>query len=173
MNIRTIKIASTALGLKTIESNAETFGELLPELRRLNIDPSKNTIIFEGNRAEITREDTLLPEGNFNLFSYPKEVKSGVDFDEMEDNIESIESILEEMNETLSDTYSKVEDIDNSTDTIKEEIDIINNKLDELLLLFKNHNVKDSDFKVEVEETTLSLEDQRLLEEAQKLAENL
>lgn len=173
MNIRTIKIASTALGLKTIESNAETFGELLPELRRLNIDPSKNTIIFEGNRAEITREDTLLPEGNFNLFSYPKEVKSGVDFDEMEDNIESIEEIMEEMNETLSDTYNKVENIDDSTDTIKDEIRKMNEKLDELIFSFKNYNIKDSDFKVEVETTSLSLEDQRLLEEAQKLAENL
>lgn len=104
MSVRNVKIYTTAGVGGTIETNARTLGELLPTLHQREINTSGMKLLVGETKNELSMDDSVLPEGDFKLYLVPAKTKSGVDFEEMEENIEDIK-------EDLSDLKSQVREL--------------------------------------------------------------
>lgn len=145
--MNTIKVVSTLGTIKTIETNAVIFEELIPSLENIGINPVKMTLVIEGSNLELSHPKAELPKGNFNLFAYPKEVKSGVDLDTMEKNIKKIKDNVDTM-------YSEIDEISYKLDTILDKLYEDSSTIE----LESNNNI--------------SQEDMNLLQRARELAES-
>ena len=89
---RKIKIYTTAGMPGTIETNVSTLGELKPLLRQREINYDGMKLLVGETKNELSVDEAILPEGDFKLYLMPAKTKSGVDFDEMEETLERIES---------------------------------------------------------------------------------
>ena len=92
---RKIKIYTTNGMPGTIETNVSTLGELKPILRQREINYDDMKLLVGETKNELSQDEAILPEGDFKLYLMPAKTKSGVDFDEMEEAVERIESKLD------------------------------------------------------------------------------
>ena len=89
---RKIKIYTTNGMPGTIETNVSTLGELKPILRQREVNYDGMKLLVGETKNELSQDEAILPEGDFKLYLMPAKTKSGVDFDEMEEAVERIES---------------------------------------------------------------------------------
>ncbi len=89
---RKIKIYTTNGMPGTIETNVSTLGELKPILRQREVNYDGMKLLVGETKNELSQDEAVLPEGDFKLYLMPAKTKSGVDFDEMEETLERIES---------------------------------------------------------------------------------
>ena len=89
---RKIKIYTTNGIPGTIETNVSTLRELKPILRQREVNYDGMKLLVGETKNELSQDEAILPEGDFKLYLMPAKTKSGVDFDEMEETLERIES---------------------------------------------------------------------------------
>ena len=141
--IRKIKIYTTNGMPGTIDTNATTLAGIKPLLRERNINFEGMKMLVGETKNELSMDESVLPEGDFKLYLMPAKTKSGVDFDDMEDNIENIQTNLQ-----------RVED-----------------KVDQVLSALKNASTATSYSVPSVASaSTMSMEDQREIEKLKALA---
>ena len=141
--IRKIKIYTTNGMPGTIDTNATTLAGIKPLLRERNINFEGMKMLVGETKNELSMDESVLPEGDFKLYLMPAKTKSGVDFDDMEDNIENIQTNLQ-----------RVED-----------------KVDQVLNALKNASTATSYSVPSVASTLgISIEDQREIEKLKALA---
>ena len=140
---RKIKIYTTAGMPGTIETNVSTLGELKPLLRQREINYDGMKMLVGETKNELSVDEAVLPTEDFKLYLMPAKTKSGVDFDEMEQTIERIET----------------------------DVDRIEDKLNEVLSLLRNGGGNVSAVGNSVAQTsTISPEDQREIDELRRLS---
>ena len=140
---RKIKIYTTTGMPGTIETNVSTLGELKPLLRQREINYDGMKMLVGETKNELSVDEAVLPTEDFKLYLMPSKTKSGVDFDEMEQAIERIET----------------------------DVDRIENKLDEVLNLLRNGGGNVGVVGNSVAQTsTISPEDQREIDELRRLS---
>ena len=105
---RKIKIYTTAGMPGTIETNVTTLGQLKPLLSQREINYSGMKMLVGETKNELSVDEATLPEGDFKLYLMPAKTKSGVDFDEMEDTLDSIFSIVERLERKIDALTPKV-----------------------------------------------------------------
>ena len=136
--VRKIKIY-TANGMPgTIETNATNLGGLKPILRERNINFDGMKMLVGETKNELSMDESILPEGDFKLYLMPAKTKSGVDFDDMEDNVDHITSTVNRIESKINSILDKLNASANATPSAPV--------------------------------TSISMEDQREIEELRKLA---
>ena len=105
---RKIKIYTTAGMPGTIETNVTTLGQLKPLLSQREINYSGMKMLVGETKNELSVDEATLPEGDFKLYLMPAKTKSGVDFDEMEENISHIFSTVERLERKIDALTTKV-----------------------------------------------------------------
>lgn len=98
---RKIKIYTTNGMPGTIETNVSTLGELKPILRQREVNYDGMKLLVGETKNELSQDEAILPEGGFKLYLMPAKTKSGVDFDEMDGNVENILDRVENIEEKL------------------------------------------------------------------------
>ena len=98
---RKIKIYTTNGMPGTIETNVSTLGELKPILRQREVNYDGMKLLVGETKNELSQDEAILPEGDFKLYLMPAKTKSGVDFDEMDGNVENILDRVENIEEKL------------------------------------------------------------------------
>ena len=98
---RKIKIYTTAGIPGTIETNVSTLGELKPLLRQREINYDGMKMLVGETKNELSVDEALLPTEDFKLYLMPAKTKSGVDFEDMEDKIDTIESTVDRIEDKL------------------------------------------------------------------------
>ena len=98
---RKIKIYTTAGMPGTIETNVSTLGELKPLLRQREVNYDGMKMLVGETKNELSQDEAILPEGDFKLYLMPAKTKSGIDFEEVEENITNIYGIVENIEEKL------------------------------------------------------------------------
>ena len=98
---RKIKIYTTAGMPGTIETNVSTLGELKPLLRQREVNYDGMKMLVGETKNELSQDEAVLPEGDFKLYLMPAKTKSGIDFEEVEENITNIYKIVENIEEKL------------------------------------------------------------------------
>ena len=98
---RKIKIYTTNGMPGTIETNVSTLGELKPLLRQREVNYDGMKLLVGETKNELSQDEAILPEGDFKLYLMPAKTKSGVDFDEMDGNVEDILDRVENIEEKL------------------------------------------------------------------------
>ena len=98
---RKIKIYTTNGMPGTIETNVSTLGELKPILRQREVNYDGMKLLVGETKNELSRDEAILPEGDFKLYLMPAKTKSGVDFEDMEDKIDTIESTVDRIEDKL------------------------------------------------------------------------
>ena len=104
---RKIKIYTTNGMPGTIETNVSTLGELKPILRQREVNYDDMKLLVGETKNELSQDEAILPEGDFKLYLMPAKTKSGVDFDEMEETLERIESKVDRILSKLSNESYK------------------------------------------------------------------
>ena len=117
---RKIKIYTTAGMPGTIETNVSTLGELKPLLRQREINYDGMKLLVGETKNELSQDEAILPEGDFKLYLMPAKTKSGVDFDEMEETLERIESKVDRILSKLNNESYKGSSV-SQTDLISPE----------------------------------------------------
>lgn len=117
---RKIKIYTTAGMPGTIETNVSTLGELKPLLRQREINYDGMKLLVGETKNELSQDEAILPEGDFKLYLMPAKTKSGVDFDEMEETLERIESKVDRLLSKLDNESYKGSSV-SQTDLISPE----------------------------------------------------
>ena len=105
---RKIKIYTTAGMPGTIETNVTTLGQLKPLLSQREINYSGMKMLVGETKNELSVDEATLPEGDFKLYLMPAKTKSGVDFDEMEDTLYSVSSVIERLERKIDALTAKV-----------------------------------------------------------------
>ena len=98
---RNIKIYTTNGMPGTVETNVSTVAELKTLLRQREINYDGMKMLVGETRNELSLDEAILPEGDFKLYLMPAKTKSGVDFDEMDENVEDILDRVENIEEKL------------------------------------------------------------------------
>lgn len=98
---RKIKIYTTNGMPGTIETNVSTLGELKPILRQREINYDGMKLLVGETKNELSQDEAILPEGDFKLYLMPVKTKSGIDSEEVEENITNIYGIVENIEEKL------------------------------------------------------------------------
>ena len=117
---RKIKIYTTNGMPGTIETNVSTLGELKPILRQREVNYDGMKLLVGETKNELSQDEAILPEGDFKLYLMPAKTKSGVDFDEMEETLERIESKVDRILSKLDNESYKGSSV-LQTDTISPE----------------------------------------------------
>ena len=108
---RKIKIYTTNGMPGTIETNVSTLGELKPILRQREVNYDDMKLLVGETKNELSQDEAILPEGDFKLYLMPAKTKSGVDFDEMEEAIERVESKLDRILSKLDNNVDIVSSV--------------------------------------------------------------
>lgn len=117
---RKIKIYTTNGMPGTIETNVSTLGELKPILRQREVNYDGMKLLVGETKNELSQDEAILPEGDFKLYLMPAKTKSGVDFDEMEETLERIESKVDRILSKLDNESYKGSSV-SQTDLISPE----------------------------------------------------
>ena len=112
---RKIKIYTTAGIPGTIETNVSTLGELKPLLRQREINYEGMKMLVGETKNELSVDEATLPTGDFKLYLMPAKTKSGVDFDDMEDNIENIQTNLQRVEDKVDQVLSALKNASTAT----------------------------------------------------------
>ena len=112
---RKIKIFTTAGMPGTIETNVTTLGALKPLLTQREINYNGMTILVGDTKNELSIDEATLPEGDFKIYLMPAKTKSGVDFDNMEDNVERINSAVRRIESKVESILAKLNASSNAT----------------------------------------------------------
>lgn len=76
--MRKVKVYSTSTGLKVIDSEATTWGQLKDELEdNHDISLSNMSAVENKNNSSLVLSEAILPEGDFVLMLTPQKTKSG------------------------------------------------------------------------------------------------
>lgn len=105
---RKIKIYTTSGMPGTIETNVATLGELKPLLRDREINVDGMKMLVGETKNELSVDEAVLPETDFKLYLMPAKTKSGIDFDDLEENIENIEDKVDRILGIVSNLKSKL-----------------------------------------------------------------
>ena len=108
---RKIKIYTTNGMPGTIETNVSTLGELKPILRQREVNYDGMKLLVGETKNELSQDEAILPEGDFKLYLMPAKTKSGVDFDEMEETLERIESKVDRLLSKLDNNVDIVSSV--------------------------------------------------------------
>ena len=108
---RKIKIYTTNGMPGTIETNVSTLGELKPILRQREVNYEGMKLLIGETKNELSQDEAVLPEGDFKLYLMPAKTKSGVDFDEMEETLERIESKVDRILSELDNKFDTVSSV--------------------------------------------------------------
>ena len=108
---RKIKIYTTNGMPGTIETNVSTLGELKPILRQREVNYEGMKLLIGETKNELSQDEAILPEGDFKLYLMPAKTKSGVDFDEMEETLERIESKVDRILSELDNKFDTVSSV--------------------------------------------------------------
>ena len=108
---RKIKIYTTNGMPGTIETNVSTLGELKPILRQREVNYDGMKLLVGETKNELSEDEAILPEGDFKLYLMPAKTKSGVDFDEMEETLERIESKVDRILSKLDNKFDTVSSV--------------------------------------------------------------
>ena len=108
---RKIKIYTTAGMPGTIETNVSTLGELKPLLRQREINYDGMKMLVGETKNELSVDEAVLPTEDFKLYLMPAKTKSGVDFDEMEEAVERIESKVDRILSKLDNKFDTVSSV--------------------------------------------------------------
>ena len=108
---RKIKIYTTNGMPGTIETNVSTLGELKPILRQREVNYDGMKLLVGETKNELSQDEAILPEGDFKLYLMPAKTKSGVDFDEMEETLERIESKVDRILSKLDNKFVTVSSV--------------------------------------------------------------
>ena len=117
---RKIKIYTTNGMPGTIETNVSTLEELKPILRQREVNYDGMKLLVGETKNELSQDEAILPEGDFKLYLMPAKTKSGVDFDEMEETLERIESKVDRILSKLDNESYKGSSV-SQTDLISPE----------------------------------------------------
>lgn len=115
--IRKIKIYTTNGMPGTIDTNATTLAGIKPLLRERNINFEGMKMLVGETKNELSMDESVLPEGDFKLYLMPAKTKSGVDFDDMEDNIENIQTNLQRVEDKVDQVLNALKKKNASTAT--------------------------------------------------------
>lgn len=113
--IRKIKIYTTNGMPGTIDTNATTLAGIKPLLRERNINFEGMKMLVGETKNELSMDESVLPEGDFKLYLMPAKTKSGVDFDDMEDNIENIQAKLQRVEDKVDQVLSALKNASTAT----------------------------------------------------------
>ena len=113
--IRKIKIYTTNGMPGTIDTNATTLAGIKPLLRERNINFEGMKMLVGETKNELSMDESVLPEGDFKLYLMPAKTKSGVDFDDMEDNIENIQTNLQRVEDKVDQVLSALKNASTAT----------------------------------------------------------
>ena len=113
--IRKIKIYTTNGMPGTIDTNATTLEGIKPLLRERNINFEGMKMLVGETKNELSMDESVLPEGDFKLYLMPAKTKSGVDFDDMEDNIENIQTKLQRVEDKVDQVLSALKNASTAT----------------------------------------------------------
>lgn len=113
--IRKIKIYTTNGMPGTIDTNATTLAGIKPLLRERNINFEGMKMLVGETKNELSMDESVLPEGDFKLYLMPAKTKSGVDFDDMEDNIENIQAKLQRVEDKVDQVLSALKNTSTAT----------------------------------------------------------
>ena len=108
---RKIKIYTTNGMPGTIETNVSTLGELKPILRQREVNYDGMKLLVGETKNELSQDEAILPEGDFKLYLMPAKTKSGVDFDEMEETLERIESKVDRILSKLDNKFDTISSV--------------------------------------------------------------
>ena len=108
---RKIKIYTTNGMPGTIETNVSTLEELKPILRQREVNYEGMKLLIGETKNELSQDEAVLPEGDFKLYLMPAKTKSGVDFDEMEETLERIESKVDRILSELDNKFDTVSSV--------------------------------------------------------------
>lgn len=108
---RKIKIYTTNGMPGTIETNVSTLGELKPILRQREVNYDGMKLLVGETKNELSQDEAILPEGDFKLYLMPAKTKSGVDFDEVEETLERIESKVDRVLSKLDSKFDTVSSV--------------------------------------------------------------
>lgn len=113
--IRKIKIYTTNGMPGTIDTNATTLAGIKPLLRERNINFEGMKMLVGETKNELSMDESVLPEGDFKLYLMPAKTKSGVDFDDMEDNIENIQINLQRVEDKVDQVLNALKNASTAT----------------------------------------------------------
>ena len=113
--IRKIKIYTTNGMPGTIDTNATTLAGIKPLLRERNINFEGMKMLVGETKNELSMDESVLPEGDFKLYLMPAKTKSGVDFDDMEDNIENIQTNLQRVEDKVDQVLNALKNASTTT----------------------------------------------------------
>ena len=116
--IRKIKIYTTNGMPGTIDTNATTLAGIKPLLRERNINFEGMKMLVGETKNELSMDESVLPEGDFKLYLMPAKTKSGVDFDDMEDNIENIQTNLQRVEDKVDQVLSALKNASTATPSV-------------------------------------------------------
>ena len=109
--MRQIKIYTTVGASGAIDTNVTTLGQLKPLLMEKGINFNNMKLVVGETKAELSLDEAILPESNFKIYLMPSKTKSGVDFDQMEENIEELQNSTDDLHEKLERVLSKLDQI--------------------------------------------------------------
>ena len=78
--MRTITLFTTYGGIKKIETDVQTWGELKSLAEAQGIDTSRLIATESVRKTDLNHAEAVLPEGNFTVFFRKAETKAGADF---------------------------------------------------------------------------------------------
>lgn len=116
--IRKIKIYTTNGMPGTIDTNATTLAGIKPLLKERNINFEGMKMLVGETKNELSMDESVLPEGDFKLYLMPAKTKSGVDFDDMEDNIENIQTNLQRVEDKVDQVLSALKNASTATPSV-------------------------------------------------------
>lgn len=106
--IREIKIiSSTRQGVKTLNSEVETWGQLKDSLHDYG-NLSSMTAVVKETRNSLQVDEARLPEGDFTLYLSPKQIKAGTN----DRSVAILESLKDKLSEAIDEIILEIEDGD-------------------------------------------------------------
>lgn len=106
MSYRTITIASTSKsGVKTLQSEAMTYGTLKDALRDEFGDLDKMRAVVRETRNDLASDDARLPDGAFTLLLTPRQIKAGAS---QVDVVKVLEDVKDRFSEGIDEIIDAV-----------------------------------------------------------------
>lgn len=117
--MRQIKIVSASKGSKTLQSSATSWGQLKDAISSDYPDIDKMNVVIKETKTALVLDESVLPEGDFQIFLAPKNIKAG--------GLSRVE-VLTKLREKLSDAIDELideieEDEDNDDDDFEDDDD--------------------------------------------------
>ncbi len=117
--MRQIKIVSASKGSKTLQSSATSWGQLKDAISSDYPDIDKMNVVIKETKTALVLDESVLPEGDFQIFLAPKNIKAG--------GLSRVE-VLKKLREKLSDAIDELideieEDEDNDDDDFEDDDD--------------------------------------------------